>query len=340
MDKEKEFMKNIQAKKGFLIGGILIIVLCLIGEVYAFYNAKKIEKSPVTMVESHSKDLGTYACIEVTSMTDYFATYSEDNKEKEKFYFLFDENYVYIANLDQKSFDKLKTIYDYSYRDEDPEMKEPKPVKVCGNTKTIPDDLKKLAIDNYNAIIPNSELTSSNFTSYFGIYYMNTADTPMGNMVYTTIMVGIFAFVGALLVLAHNKRTKLTKSTMNVYEQKLEMIKSEAISEDALYNKKAKMYLTKNYIISYANGFEIIDYKNVVWVYPHELRRNGFVSQKSIYVVTSDAKAHVIATLPAGKKDRLMFDEIYNTLLLKVPDALKGYTKENIASVKELYKKN
>ena len=56
-------------------------------------------------------------------------------------------------------------------------------------------------------------------------------------------------------------------------------------------------------------------------------------------MVTKDSKAHKLATLSTSKKNRILFDELYNTLMNKMPEVLKGYTKENIKLAKEMYVK-
>ena len=77
----------------------------------------------------------------------------------------------------------------------------------------------------------------------------------------------------------------------------------------------------------------------IVWIYPHEYRYNGSLSQKSIFVVTKNSKAHKLATVSASKKNLVMFDELYNTFLNRMPNVLSGYTKENKEKAKELYQK-
>ena len=39
-----------------------------------------------------------------------------------------------------------------------------------------------------------------------------------------------------------------------------------------------------------------------------------------------------------GKKNKASFDELYQDIINKVPNALVGYTNENKMKVKELYK--
>ena len=126
---------------------------------------------------------------------------------------------------------------------------------------------------------------------------------------------------------------------MAKYADRWDKIIEEINASDSIYYKNARLYLTRNYLISYQNGLEIFDYNDIIWVYPHEYRYNGVVTQKSIFVVSRNSKAHKLATLSTSKKNRVLFDELYNTLINKMPDILKGYTKENIKAAKELYQK-
>lgn len=92
-------------------------------------------------------------------------------------------------------------------------------------------------------------------------------------------------------------------------------------------------------MVSFMSGLEVYDYNDIVWVYPHEYRYNGSLSQKSLMIVTKNGKAHKLATVSASKKNLTLFDEMYDTFLNRVPNALSGYTKENKEKAKEMYVK-
>lgn len=340
MEKEKEFMKNVNSSKKTLIIGLIILVYAMlqIGIPYFMKTKEMKNEKPMSDTDS-SLEAGEYACVDVSYMTKYFATYTVDNVNKEKVYFIFDEELAYVASLDDDDLKKLDKIMKFSYREEDSEMEEPKPVKICGWTKEVPADLKKLAIESYNEIYDEELLKDDNFVDYLGVYYMDSTTSTFTLLETEIIVGGIFALAGLIVLIVYFKNAHTTKKTLSNFSGDFDKIKMDVMSEDTFYNKKAKMYLTRDYLITFASGFQIYNYKDIIWVYPFEYRRNGYVQSKSIYVITSDKKTHVIAQLSAGKKNMLVFDEIYNNLLLRVPNAMHGYTKENKDKLKEMTKK-
>lgn len=335
MEKSIEFEKKLKKGKGHLIAAIVFLILT-IGLVFIMYSSYKEDMENVSKLIDVSEE-GKYASVDVHVMTDYFATTDYSGIEH-KTYFVFDERYMYIVDIDSESRELLNDIYDYSYNSEEGD-EAPEAVVLKGMTKEIPDDLKEIAIDSYNEMFETDFLNESNFSTYFGVVYLDTYEDPMTDLPYALIISLPFAIFGIVFLISYITMRSNTKKNKAKYGDNWDRIINEINATDTIYYKNARLYLTENYLISYQNGLEIFDYKEIVWVYPHEYRYNGVVTQKSIYVVTKDSKAHKLATLSTSKKNRVLFDELYNTLINKMPDILKGYTKENIKAAKELYQK-
>ncbi len=331
MNDEKEFIKNTKPRSGLLIWAIIIVSSCIILEFLAYRHLQETKNDPAILSDI-SKE-GEYTCIDVDYMTDYFAS----REGKKKIYFLFDLNYIYAVNLNKNAEKRLQKILDYSY---DPfAVEKPDTVKVCGTTRLIDPKLKELAIDSYNEIFDKEFLDRDNFEDYLTSYYIDTDSEIDANFLYQSLLLTFFSLIGLSLLYTYFKNAKTLKETLNLHSHEMEKIKSEAVSSETLYYKKSKLYLTKDYIINLAHGFEIYKYEDIVWVYPYELRQNGYVTNKFIYVVTKDSKVHPISTLTTNKKNNAKYDEIYRALLIKVPNALEGYTEDNAEKAKDRYKK-
>ena len=122
-------------------------------------------------------------------------------------------------------------------------------------------------------------------------------------------------------------------------EDPVQKIKDEFESGKAIYNKTSGVFLTDNYLIATNSGLKLIDLNDIVWIYPVKQKNNGITFSESIYVITSDKKSNIVATFTSmGKKNKASFDELYQDIINKVPNALVGYTNENKMKVKELYK--
>lgn len=334
MDKTGEFMKNIEVKKGLLIAAILIFLACIGFEFCAYKSMKNTTQNAKPLLEV--TDSNEYAYIDVETMTECFAKYTEGENTLEEVHFVFDVDYLYIASINSKYQKELKDILDYTYSTDETLIK-PETVRIYGYSTYIPDELESLAIESYNDIFYTDFMESANFHDYFGYYYLNTEKSPAEDFLWQSILIGVLAVVGLVCLYVYNKKMKTTKMTMSSYTHQMEKIKMDINAPETVYSKKAKIYLTEYYIINFANGFEIYEYKDIVWIYPHELRQNGFVTQKSIYIVTKDSKVHAIANMGASKKNATTYNELYETLRIRIPHALYGYTKKNIAKSKEMY---
>ncbi len=335
MGKREEFERIIKKKGlGLLIAGLFIILSALVTDAVYYFSHKDYTKDAKPMIEAKT---GEFAYIEVGLMSPYFA--KNDYTGTEHFtYFVWDEEYAYIADIKEKDKESLKEIYDYVVNfDED--KAEPATVRIYGKVKTIPSDLKKIAVDGYNEFLGEKTLTLTNFKDYLGTTYLDTYETPISEVINTLSISVIFIAIGGFLVLAYFCVKNRTKRNIKKVEEKWDKILQEIDAEDSIYYKKANLYITKNYLLSYQSGLEIYDYKDIVWIYPHEYRYNGSLSQKSMMIVLNNSKAKKLATVSASKKNLNMFDEMYESLLNRMPDVLSGYTKENKEKAKELYKK-
>lgn len=334
MGKREEFLKNIQSAKVTLIVGIAFLVMALLLGIVSIYEKNKEMQTTTPLGDVKTENV--YASVDVSIMTDYFATNDYAGIEH-KTYFVWDDNYIYIVDLNNESRDALNAIYDYSYSEE--EMEKPAPVTIKGMTKTIPSDLKKLAIDTYNELYDKKVLTTANFSDYLGVVYLDTYESPVSDLSMDLIICLPSFIIGAIVLFTYFHKNNVTKKCIKKLESKWETVLNEMDASDTFYFKKAKLYLTRSYLVSYMNGLEVYDYNDIVWIYPHEYRYNGSLSQKSIFVVTKDSKAHKLATVSASKKNLVMFDEMYDTFTNRIPNVLSGYTKENKEKAKEMYLK-
>ncbi len=334
MGNKEEFLKNIKKSKIFLIVGIFFLLTSLATGVFVYYNKTKEMKNVQKLNEV--KKAEEYAYVNVEIMSDCFAT-NDYAGILHQTYFVLDEKYIYIVDLNDKSREALNKIYDYSYAED--EKEKPEPVQIKGMTKTIPSDLKKLAIDAYNKMYGEKILTTSNFSDYLGVVYLDTFESPMTSITTELITCLPSLIIGVVLLIIYFKNNITTKKCIARLENKWDTVLNEMDSSDTFYFKKAKMYITKNYLISYVNGLEVYDFNDIVWIYPHEYRYNGSLSQKSIHMVTKNSKTHKLATVSASKKNLVVFDEMYDTLINRMPNVLSGYTKENKEKEKELYQK-
>lgn len=322
----KEIVKK--SKKGFLIW-IAIIICSFVLTGLAYFNENQAKNKSTNLHELLAQGETTenkMVNINVSEKPYVFAYYPDDSSGK--FYFVWDETYMYVAFLTESQYNELN-------RDDI----QNNPVKIYGVTKKIPDDIKSLALDAYNEAIDDGyEISDSEFYDYFGMLYLDETEMNFQTIFCAILgsiafLVGFIGFIGSLIA-----KIRLKSRMKKISDEDWENLNHEMDEKDAFYYKSAKLALTKNYIVDFSRGITIIPYKDVVWMYKYEYRYNGVKTQVSVILYTKDKKRHVVAALPGyTKKSKEINQEIMETIMKKNANMIVGYTKENRKKVKEEY---
>ena len=324
-NKIKESLKS--GNKRLII--TIILVLMTIGFiVWAVIDSQKEYPTPKYLndvIMEGKNEEGVYSCVSVTAIPYVFAETSTSEMEN-KYYFIRDDNYFYIAYLDYKTFSSLNH-----------ESIEDNPVAICGVTSLIKSDIKHLAIEVYNRDMESEVVNDSNFNNYFGGIYLDVvADVnDITVQICLAIITGVFAIIiGAITIVFKTKTKKFIK---NVPAEEWQQINNEIESSDTKYYKQAKIYLTKNYLIDFSNCLYAVKYSDIVWLYPYELRQNGITTAKNLIVFDKSFTKHTVAGIGSlGKKNKQIFEEITNEILSKNKDIIWGFNSESKEKFKEL----
>lgn len=322
------FEKEINKKTNLIIGSIFIAIgiFMIFFTYYLFQNdEKKIRSLHEVILEDKKEE---YAYLNVEMMTEEFAVLDNQNA-----YFIWDDKYAYIVVLKKEDRESLNAIFEYSY---DESKEKPESVRIKGYTKEIPSDLKRIAIECYNEIFEEQILTQSNFSDYLGLIYLDTNNTPMNQYgIAFFVIAGILILTGSIISITYFTNKKKTKKYLEKYAGQLETIKFALDNPDNFYLKKQKAVLTKDYLVTFQGGLQIIDYKDIIWYYPYEQRVNGAITNRSLYIITSDFTKHVIGNFAVYGKDKENFTNLYAKISEYCPTSLEGYTKENQKLIKE-----
>lgn len=311
---------------------LIVIIILLLAVGGCIFWAIEISNKPYpesthlnTVIVDQDNKEDVYACVTVNAIPYVFAETSDDEYEN-KYYFIRDEDYFYVAFLNYETFSKLNH-----------EDIEENPIEICGMTKRITDDIKNIGIEVYNEAMEEEIVNKSNFKDYFGEVYIDVTEPVNDNFVPVifAILLGSFTIIIIPIYIASVLRTK--KVIKNISQEEWQQINNEMEDPNTIYYNKAKLYLTKNYIVDFSRGMTIIKYSNILWMYPHELRQYGITTTKSIIIVDKDFKNYTIAGLSNfGKKSKEAFTEVMESIMNKNKYILIGYTKENQNKVKEL----
>lgn len=324
-ENKKELLKIFNRNK--IMRNITIVMLLISIFCFALGAIVKSRELPEAINLEEVEALDTYSECNIYAITDYFATYSIDSSVTDEYYVALGDNKLYILDLSKEQYNDIITKMD---NEENTET-----IVVTGMTQNVEEDLKELAIDVYNELYED-ELNKLSFNLKFVPYVLNAKKTPNdGYQVWNEIGVFtlILTIVFAISCIALRLKTK--KNIKKIGEKyDLAQISIELASPNKVEYKKTKTIFLENYLVNYSDVLGLVKYTDIAWIYPRENRVNGIKSTNQIVIVTKEGETSPIAECSAiGKKNVEEFNNTYNELLSRRPNALIGYTKENIAAM-------
>lgn len=251
----------------------------------------------------------------------------ESDDSKENYYFLIDENnFLYIARLTDKTYNKLK------------DMKEKNPEEFSyeleGYIYNTPSELQRLAIEAYNQDSGEEIVTNANFKEYFGKTYLDETKTPYEDTIGLMTMFMIFtAVMAAICGIVYDINAFKTKKTLKKYGK--EELEQELLNPSAIAYPKEKIYLTDKYIMSTVSGLIAIEYEDIYWIYIENRKQNGISVGKYLIIRDKTKKRH---QLGFTHKNIETLGEIIRKVVEKNPKILVGFTQENQKAFNQLKK--
>ena len=334
MELKNKHVLNLKKKsKRTIIIGIVMIIISL---VFFYLSSVQNEKDNKNIkyfndiLESDSK-IGLKSYLNISWLSSEFAVRDDIT---DAFYYAYDGNYYYIVFLDKEKATELLKM----------DLKN-NPVKIIGVTKNIPDDVKKIAIEDYNSSIEDGEekLTYERFGRVFGNIYLDQTKSisTISNISddYIAIVIGVGASLIIISLILTPVGTIFLLSIKRISDTDIQILDSEMNNSNSKFYDKVNVYLTPNYLIILDWKMTYYKYTDILWMYSHEDSYNGIRVDKAIEMLTKDAKTTIFAkTVFLTKNQKSVYDEIWNTIASKNPDIMLGYTNENITYFKDVVK--
>ena len=116
------------------------------------------------------------------------------------------------------------------------------------------------------------------------------------------------------------------------------MYKRQAWNELQTYlqtNKDGYCVILDNYVVSKQNGM-MRPYEDILWAYRYVMRRNFVVVNQ--YALCRLVDGGKMELTPPGFSKKGAIEEILNTIAMKNPSVLLGYTTENQRAYNEMIK--
>ena len=269
---------------------------------------------PIQLLDADKEGQGAY----VNTVTVPYG-FAARNAQREWLAILADENnYLYIVQLTNAQFSTIKNYFEIKGEDA-------KPFEIAGKTKTIDANIKSLALETYNEIVSEEkQIAEEDFYKYFGELYVVMGPTEDYSI--PALVATISSIIALSLLIVGLKSKNKTKKTMDSesYQKAIEE------SNNPEFESKQAI-LTKNYVIYYNCGLNIISYNDISWVYRHTVRYNGVPSHAVAYYVIGSKKVNLIG---CGMNQKLA-DSLVVYIAKKNSKILVGYTNENRRAHKE-----
>lgn len=322
-----------RSKRTSIIGVIIIIISFVFFYLSSVQDEKDNEN--IKCLNDISQKTGEMTYLNISGLSSEFAVYDDTT---DAFYYAYDGTYYSIVFLDKEKATELLNM----------DLKS-NPVKITGIRKSIPDDVKKIIIEDYNSALERGEfqveegeekLTNDNFYKFFGNAYLDqTQSTSTSSNIY--LVVGILTFFTGFITAIVGLITSISISSRmkKISDVDVQMLEREMSNNESFYYDKAKVYLTPNYLIILDGRLLYYKYSDILWMYSYEYRYKGMRTVKAIKILTKDAKTSMFANLPlATKTQKAIYDEIWNAIAGKNPNIKLGYSSENVKYFKGVIK--
>lgn len=250
-----------------------------------------------------SKQDGKYTYIDIIAIDDYSAYQGSDY-----YYVAVDtDRLLNVVKIDQSIYNQMKEQQAYwSTRGDDTTGElAPKPYRLYGVQKYLSDE-------HINAIAGAYNKTNAEMRKYVGSYYFSNG-------------------------VECNKKNKNIEKTIAYLESTGRLYKAWNELQTYLQTyRDSYCVILDNYVVSKQNGM-MRPYEDILWAYHYVMRRNFVVVNQYALCRLVDGDKMELTPLGFGKKGAI--EEILNTIAMKNPSVLLGYTNENQRAYNEMTKR-
>ena len=330
-----EKLKKISSsnKKWLIIGVALVLISIVFFYLGSTQDSKDTENIVYLneLIEGSGKKTGKKAYLNIKYLSPKVVVYDDTT---DAYYYAFDGSYYYLVYMKEKDANVLLN-----------KDLENNPEKLVGSSKSIPNDVTKIALEAYNKYFraeDQEEVSLAKSYEVFGDVYLDTTDT-FSAMASVYMIFGVTGFISGLgfLIVVLIYTLKFKKDISSLSDDQLESIQREMAEFNTKYYCGNRLCLTNNNLVMLNGRFKFYNYKDIIWIYPHEQYYNGIRTNKSIMIGCSDGKLYSIANMSvATKSQKEMYEEIWNEIISKNMNIKIGYLPENIAYYNEVRKNN
>jgi hypothetical protein len=318
----KELMKKRPNIMLYITILLLMVVLAGIGILSYLSEKEDLDQGVENLkVFESGIEVPGYCILTPEFLSEEFASNFDDSIY---YCFVIDKDYnSYIVAIRAEDMDQYQDLIEYTYSES--VTTAPAPITLKGKSVKIEEDLIDLSVSSFNAFWGSEAVTTDTYETVLGSYYLDTTQEPSAD---SELLTWCFIFVIALGVvftilmsqgIKFNKRRQATLDRFQ--DQALWNVDQELNNPTTISYPNLKLYLTNNFIVSSARGFDIIPYEEIdhLYGYAYDKKKN------IIMATTKDGIQHELAALVLNSKNDTMYNQIVEQIKLRLPDIKIGF---------------
>ena len=261
--------------------GIFMLVMgifCLVSEMGS--DTSDVVEEEVEWFDMYT-DYGDKRKMEFEMISYAFASF--ELSDSQEFYFIFDTYTVpYIVCMDNERFEtEFADVYEYTFSDS---TEPPRIAMVEGYAMEIDEELKTIAIEEFNYLWNSEILTEDNFADYMGYYYLDTTYQPEeeGEDAVTMLITGVLGIaMGAFLIYSGIKTQKKEATGTKEMEQEV-VVPQEPTAEAMGITHTAEVVgeipIQGNIIIALLASIVCASAGGLLWIVVYKLGRITYLA--------------------------------------------------------------
>lgn len=338
---KKDFTKKIKKllpNKSFSI--LLIVFLLVFATGLSFTIMSKAGMFlPEAQEFLRNGEENVYSSFKVMRLTGNYATFNDENGNMADYaaYFAVNEEGSATLIMDSKTFSSMADINKFTVGVSETE---PQPVIVYGMSQKMTEDIRNTAMENFRVFFNiDKDVTDEQLADAVGVCYLDVGYTPYSPVGAIAVIVMFIGIAGVLAVLGL-KFSMLNNQRNAERGNPVDYAEAAAQLSSAYVNKTAKTAVTEDYIVG-SGGLGVygaVRKSDIIWVYSKVGRVNLQAATQNIYAGLKDGTFAVCASCPCNKKNNEIFNEVKTKIFEALPDALVGYTKDNMVAAQKIVK--
>lgn len=307
---------------------ILIMALLIAGVILGVDSSKEKQQSRIEeMPEFDTRnEVPVYSKLQPVYLFQEFASSNNDS-----IYYCYAFNEVlqpYIIAVRKEDMNQYQELIDYTIS-EDADIAAPATVTLKGMPVKLEQDMVEIAVEAYNAFWGSEIITTKDYKDTIGEYYLDTTQEPpaeSGLLIFCIVFLLITLITYLTYLKYAMRRNKVRLATLNrIGEVTLQEINWELSEPSTFCMKGQKLFITRKYIVSSAQGFDIIPLGEITHIYGRAY--GGFMEGRRYAVVaeTMDGVQHEFAMVKYSQNWGTVYDSVVENIKERLPEITYGF---------------